>query len=72
MVERRFNSRLTATAYLSELERVGMSGELSFNPRSSTDELPFAVLFALLTDENAGLLGREALPGESVVPPQPE
>ncbi len=72
MVVRRFNSNLTATAYLSELERVGMRAELSFNPRGPTDELPFAVLFALLADEDAGRDGHEMSAGESILSPSAE
>ncbi|MGJ7039643.1 hypothetical protein J2Y63_002901 [Shinella sp. BE166] len=70
MVERRFNSSIRATAYLAEMARFGLQGELNFSPRSPTDQLPFAVLFALIAEEDANPVGDGALPGESVVPPQ--
>ncbi|MGQ3213031.1 MAG: hypothetical protein ACT6T2_18175 [Shinella sp.] len=47
MHQRRFNNSLTAIAYLSEMEKLGLAGDYRFRPRGDADQLPFVVSFKI-------------------------
>ena len=53
MRERRFQNAMLATAYVDELARMSVIGEIEFQPTSPDDILPYVVRFELSEDVGA-------------------